>query len=58
MSEDVKFSLGESEVEELLIAVGGILFAGNTISEIEIDLLERLLTLLTTEINKRQKVIH
>jgi|OM-RGC.v1.036747963 hypothetical protein len=58
MSEDVKFSLGESEVEELLIAVGGILFAGNTISEIEIDLLERLLTLLTKEINKRQKVIH
>ncbi len=53
-----EFVLGECELEELLIAIGATLFTGTPISQVEIDLLERILLLTEKEINKRKNIIH
>ena len=41
-------------LDELIIALGGVLFSGVEIQEIDIRLLEKLIDLLETEINLRE----
>ena len=41
-------------LDELIIALGGVLFSGAEIQEIDTRLLEKLIDLLETEINLRE----
>ena len=41
-------------LDELIIAIGGVLFSGTELQEIDTILLEKLIDLLETEINLRE----
>jgi len=41
-------------LDELIIAIGGVLFSGTELQEIDTILLEKLIGLLETEINLRE----
>lgn len=54
MTEEIKIDITTIQLDDLLIAVGGVLFSGTEIQEINSDLLEKLKDLLETEINLRE----
>jgi hypothetical protein len=54
---EIEIDIHTIELEELLIALGGVLFAGADIQEIENPLLERLIDLITAEILIRENNI-
>jgi|TARA_Y100000310_G_C20464280_1_gene706853 hypothetical protein len=53
-SGEIEIDLKEIELEELLIALGGVLFAGADVIELDTPLLERLIDLITAEIIVRE----
>jgi len=54
---EIEIDINTIELEELLIALGGVLFAGADILELDIPLLERLADLITAEIIIRENNI-
>ena len=54
MTEEIQIDISTIQLDDLLIAVGGVLFAGTEIQEIDSALLEKLKDLLETEINLRE----
>ncbi len=54
MTEEIQIDITTIHLDDLLIAIGGVLFAGTEIQEIDSDLLEKLKDLLETEINLRE----
>ena len=54
MTEEMQIDITTIQLDDLLIAIGGVLFAGTEIQEIDSDLLEKLKDLLETEINLRE----
>ncbi len=50
----IEIDINVISLEDLLIALGGVLFAGTEIQEIDTPLLERLLDLITAEIIIRE----
>jgi len=53
----IEIDINTIELEELLIALGGVLFAGADILELDTPLLERLTDLITAEIIIRENNI-
>jgi hypothetical protein len=51
---EIEIDVNTIELEELLIALGGVLFAGAEIQEIEVPLLSRLEDLIQAEILIRE----
>tara|TARA_R100000808_G_C2138199_1_gene146258 strand:+ start:1404 stop:1604 length:201 start_codon:yes stop_codon:yes gene_type:complete len=45
-------------LDDLLVAVGSVLFTGTTVSELDTTLLNRLSFLVDQEIHKREGVLH
>ena len=54
---EIEIDVNTIELEELLIALGGVLFAGADILELDTPLLERLTDLITAEIIIRENNI-
>ena len=54
---EIEIDINSIDLEELLIALGGALFAGAEIHEIDTPLLERLGDLITAEILVRERSI-
>ena len=54
---EIEIDINTIELEELLIALGGVLFAGADILELDTPLLERLTDLITAEIIIRENNI-
>jgi hypothetical protein len=50
----IEIDINTIELEEMLIALGGVLFAGADILELDTPLLERLIDLITAEIIIRE----
>ena len=51
---EIEIDINTIELEEMLIALGGVLFAGADILELDTPLLERLADLITAEIIIRE----
>ena len=51
---EIEIDINTIELEEMLIALGGVLFAGADILELDTPLLERLIDLITAEIIIRE----
>ena len=54
MSKDLEIDLNTIELEDLLIALGGVLYAGAEIQEIDTPLLSRLEDLIIAEVLIRE----
>ena len=54
MSKDLEIDINTIELEDLLIALGGVLYAGAEIQEIDTPLLSRLETLILAEVLIRE----
>ena len=53
-SGEIEIDINSIDLEELLIALGGVLFAGADVMELDAPLLERLADLITAEIVIRE----
>jgi hypothetical protein len=53
-SGEIEIDINSIDLEELLIALGGVLFAGADVMELDTPLLERLADLITAEIVIRE----